>query len=180
MKGIVFTEFIEMVESRFSLEMADRIITAARLPSAGAYTAVGTYDHAEMWSLAVELSKATDTPVPQLMRAYGEYLFGRFTVLHPRCFQGPRSAFDFLQSLDSVIHVEVRKLYPDAELPHFEIIERTDERLVLLYESSRHFADMAEGLMHACSGHFGETIDIAREALPAPNGSRVRFVLTRH
>ena len=45
MKGVIFTEFLEMVESHFSPEMADRIITAARLPSGGAYTAVGTYDH---------------------------------------------------------------------------------------------------------------------------------------
>jgi hypothetical protein len=180
MKGIVFTEFIEMVESRFSLEMAERIIAAARLPSGGAYTAVGTYDHGEMWSLAVELSKATDTPVPQLMRIYGEYLFGRFAVLHPRWLGDVKSAFDLLQSLDSVIHVEVCKLYPDAELPHFEVVERTPGCLVLLYASTRHFADLAEGLMHACAGHFGEAIDIARETLPAQSGSRVRFTLTRH
>ena len=179
MKGVVFTEFIEMVESHFSPEMADRIITAARLPSGGAYTAAGTYDHGEMWSLAVELSKASNIPVPQLMRSYGKYLFGRFALGHPRFFQGIQSAFDFLQSLESVIHVEVRKLYPDAEMPHFEVLDRTDNRLVLLYESARHFGDLAEGLMHACASHFGETIEIAREALPADIGSRERFVLTR-
>jgi hypothetical protein len=179
MKGVVFTEFIEMVESHFSPEMADRIITAARLPSGGAYTAVGAYDHGEMWSLAVELSKASNIPVPQLMRSYGNYLFGRFTAMHPRFFQDTRSTFDFLQTLEGVIHVEVRKLYPEAEMPHFEVLDRTDNRLVLLYESPRHFGDLAEGLMHACAVHFGETIDIAREALPADTGSRERFVLTR-
>jgi len=44
MKGIIFTEFLEMVEDRFSPEIADRIIEAADLPSGGAYTAIGTYD----------------------------------------------------------------------------------------------------------------------------------------
>lgn len=44
MKGVVFTEFIEMVEGRFGLAMVDRIIEAAQLPSSGVYTAVGTYD----------------------------------------------------------------------------------------------------------------------------------------
>jgi Haem-NO-binding len=179
MKGVVFTEFIEMVESHFSPEIADRIIIAARLPSGGAYTTVGTYDHGEMWSLAVELSKASNIPVPLLMRSYGKYLFGRLAVSHPRFFQGAQSAFDFLQSLDGVIHVEVLKLYPDAEMPHFEVLDRTDDRLVLLYESARHFGDLAEGLMHGCASHFGETIHIAREALPADIGSRERFVLTR-
>ena len=38
MKGIVFTEFLDMVEARFTPEVADRMITAAALPSDGAYT----------------------------------------------------------------------------------------------------------------------------------------------
>jgi hypothetical protein len=56
MKGVVFTEFLEMVEGRFGLAMADRIIEAAQLPSSGAYTAVGTYDYTEMVHLVNALS----------------------------------------------------------------------------------------------------------------------------
>jgi len=41
MKGIVFTEFLEMVENKFSPELADRIIEGAEVPSGGVYTAVG-------------------------------------------------------------------------------------------------------------------------------------------
>ena len=51
MKGVVFTEFLEMVEDRFSPEMADRIIEGAELASGGVYTTVGTYDHGEMIQL---------------------------------------------------------------------------------------------------------------------------------
>lgn len=40
MKGIVFTEFLEMVESHHSADMVDDIIDAARLVSGGIYTAV--------------------------------------------------------------------------------------------------------------------------------------------
>lgn len=179
MKGIVFTEFIEMVESHFSPELADRIILAAHLPSGGAYTSVGTYDHAEMWSLVVELSKATGTPMPDLMKVFGEHLLGRFVVGHGAMFAGHRCTFDFLETVDTVIHREVRKLYADAELPHFEVVERTPDRLVLLYESPRHFADLAEGLIQGCARHFGETLRITREDLPAATGSRVRFTTER-
>lgn len=48
MKGIVFVEFLEMVESTFSAEMADDIIDACDLSSGGAYTSVGTYPHSEI------------------------------------------------------------------------------------------------------------------------------------
>ncbi len=53
MKGIVFTEFLEMVEEKFSPELADRIVEEAELPSGGVYTTVGTYNHGEMIKLVI-------------------------------------------------------------------------------------------------------------------------------
>jgi len=178
MKGMVFTEFLEMVESAHGYAMVDRIVEAAHLPSAGAYTAVGTYDHAEMWSLVSQLSHATATPVPDLMQAFGRYLVKRFAAGHGVFFQAP-GLFDFLASIDSVIHVEVRKLYPDAELPHFEVLERTPTRMVLVYRSPRHFGDLAEGLMRGSADHYGEPVRISREAVTEPSGSHIRFTLER-
>jgi hypothetical protein len=62
-----------MVEERYSAEVMDRILLGAKLPSGSAYTAVGTYDHGEMWSLVIELSKVLEVPVPELFRFYGEH-----------------------------------------------------------------------------------------------------------
>jgi hypothetical protein len=177
MKGIVFTQFLEMVEERYSPAIADRILLAAQLPSGGAYTAVGTYDHGEIWSLVCELSKVIDVPVPDLFRAYGEYLFGHFVAAYPHCLGSAASAFDVLQGLDSMIHREVCRLYPDAELPRFDVIERTPHQMTLIYQSARHFADLAEGLIRACGRHFGQTLALTRETLAAEGGSRVRFTL---
>ena len=42
MKGLVFTEFLEMVESKWGLATVDRVIQGAALPNNGAYTSVGT------------------------------------------------------------------------------------------------------------------------------------------
>ena len=38
MKGVVFTEFLEMVEDIFSPDIADQIVEEADLPSGGVYT----------------------------------------------------------------------------------------------------------------------------------------------
>ena len=54
MKGVIFTEFLGMVADRFSEDMVDDIIEASDLPSGGAYTAVGIYDHGEIVALARE------------------------------------------------------------------------------------------------------------------------------
>ena len=86
MKGVVFTEFLDMVEQRFSPDMVDDIIEDANLPSGGAYTAVGTYPHDEMVALVVALSARSGAAVPDLLRAFGEYLFGRFVQGYPGHF----------------------------------------------------------------------------------------------
>ena len=111
-----------------------------------------------MWSLVIELSKAVNVSVPDLFKSYGEHLFGRLAVIYPKLIGAAGSTFDLLQNLDNVIHREVRRLYPDAELPRFEVIERTPSRMVVMYASKRHFADLAEGLLRASGRHFGHAM----------------------
>ena len=179
MKGVVFTEFLEMVENRFSADMVDDIIDDADLPSGGSYTAVGTYPHEEIVALVLALSQRSGLAVRDLLLAFGEHLFGRFVRGYPAFFVGITDALTFLAGIEEIIHAEVRKLYPDAELPRFDVAQHTSGRLVLIYDSRRHFEDLAEGLMRGCIAHFGGGIDIAREVLGEGMGRRERFTLTR-
>lgn len=179
MKGVVFTEFLEMIEDSFSPEMADRIIEAADLSSGGAYTTVGTYDHGEMVRLVSCLSAETGIPSAELMRAFGMHLFERFHAMFPSYFENISSSFEFLQRIDHYIHVEVRKLYHDAELPSFDCDTSRSGCLRLTYRSSRPFAALAEGLIRGCVAHYGETIDIAVEELSDGKGTAARFVLSQ-
>ena len=180
MKGIVFREFIDMVEDQFLLETADTIIAASELSTAGAYTAVGTYPHSEMVSLVVNLSKQTGQPVPALLNHFGRHLFKRFTVIHPQYVTSYQSAFELLKQLDGNIHVEVKKLYIDAELPSFTYEALPDGGMHFDYRSHRALADFAEGLIEGCIAHFGHAITVSRTDLPADEqGAHTRFTLTR-
>jgi hypothetical protein len=179
MKGIVFTEFLEMVEKAFSSDMVDRIIDSAELRSSGAYTTVGTYDHREMIELVACLSRETGTPAPELIRAFGIYLFGRFNVLFPHYFESAASTFDFLRQVEDYIHIEVRKLYPEAELPSFTCESPDPRQLSLVYHSSRPFAALAEGLIRGCIAHYREPIELEVEDLSDGAGTAARFILTK-
>jgi|TARA_B110000908_G_scaffold27527_1_gene32300 hypothetical protein len=48
MKGIIFTEFLDLVEEKFGLGMVDKIIYQSNLASEGIYTSIGTYNFSEM------------------------------------------------------------------------------------------------------------------------------------
>ncbi|MCB1924521.1 MAG: heme NO-binding domain-containing protein [Gammaproteobacteria bacterium] len=179
MKGIVFSEFNEMVEANYSPDIADKIIVESDLPSGGAYTTVGTYDHEELLTLVRRLSRETDTEAAIVIRRLGRHLARRFTELYPGFFDGITSTFDFLDTIERHVHVEVRKLYPDAELPRF-LTERTDENsMAMHYQSRRPFADLAQGLIEGCAEHFGDRLEITRTDSAADDLYKSSFNLKR-
>lgn len=179
MKGVVFTEFVDMVEDSFGLDTVDAMLAPEGLPSGGVYTATGTYGHAEIVTLLTRLTTQTGVPIPDLLRSYGEHLFQRFYQLFPNFFEKPRNSFEFLAAINGTIHVEVRKLYPDAELPEFTHEMTGDDSMLLTYRSPRGLVDLAEGLITGCCRHYDEKMSITRDDRSDGAGTHVVFSLER-
>ncbi len=175
MKGIVFTEFLEMVEEKFGYETVDAILEKSQDVTDGVYTSVGTYKHAELVALIVSLSEETKVSVPDLLHAYGVYLFAIFVRSYPMFFEHVKSMFDFLENIDRHIHKEVVKLYPDAELPRFESYRENEKHLVMIYYSQRKMVDFGMGLITAASDHFKTKIDLTKTVLGDLSGNEVRI-----
>lgn len=178
MKGVVFTEFIDMVEEKFGYETVDVLLRQEGLSSNGAYTAVGTYPHSELVKLVMALHEKTGIPVPALLKAFGNYLFQTFRKGYGAFFENANNAFNFLESIENYIHVEVLKLYPDAELPRFESKRIEGNTLQLDYFSDRRMADFAEGLIESTFEHFEEKVHI-QKSNQDERGAHVRFLLKK-
>jgi len=174
MKGIVFTEFLEMVESSFGLEITDTIIENSDLPSEGIYTSIGTYDFNEMVSLITSLSSEVKIPADDLIYTFGLYLFGSLGKAHPEVIQSYNSPLALLYSIEDHIHVHVKKLYPEAELPTFKILEKTDTSISMIYASSRGLYRLAHGLIEKAFEHFNGSADVTFELLKE-DGTEVKF-----
>lgn len=179
MKGMVFTEFLDFVSATHGPDMVDDIIDDAAPPNGGAYTAIGTYPHGEMGALVGALAKRISASAPDLLSAFGTHLCKRFTVKYPDFFRTKTTLFDFLESIDNHIHVEVHKLYPDAELPTFRLTQRGDDAIDLDYESCRPLESLAEGMIRAAAEHYGQPITIDKTRMEDGNGAFVRFSI-RH
>jgi hypothetical protein len=176
MKGKLFTEFFELVDDRFSFETSERLIEMSHLPSEGIYTAVGTYDSQEMATLVSNLSTLTGVPVPDLLKEFGRHLFKRFLTSFPDFFEGITSSLEFLPRVDSFVHLEVRRLYPDAKLPSFTCTKPKPGAMLMTYRSKRRLSDLAEGLILACIDHFGESLVVRRET-DRNDPTETRFVI---
>lgn len=169
MKGMVFCDFLEMVDKVFSPEVVENIIDLSNLPNKGAYTDIGTYDHKELLRLVSNLSTITGVPISTLEVEYGKYLFKKLYNRYTDIVQNANSTFNFLQQVDQHIHVEVLKLYPEAELPRFECTMLSPKSMTMKYSSNHPFADLAEGLIQGCADHYQEVITLKRQKLPAEN-----------
>jgi len=175
---MVFTEFIEFVEDSFGFDVAQEMIDGADLPNEGVYTGVGTYNSDELVSMVVELSELTGIEVPELLTAYGKHLFFRFAQLYPHFFHDGVNIFDFINQIDNYIHIEVQKLYPDAELPSVATVKREADSIEIVYSSKRKFGDFAHGLLLGAIAFFNEEMTIERENL-TEDGSKIKFILQR-
>ncbi|MBC7728192.1 MAG: heme NO-binding domain-containing protein [Microbacteriaceae bacterium] len=179
MLGLVFTEFVELVEDKFSPEIADAVIDEVAAPHGGAYTAVGYYPHEEMMTMVGSLSRQTGVPAPDLVRTFGGHLLHRFAAAHGDMFARHGNLFDFVASIHDEIHVEVRKLYDQAALPSFTVLSRDDRELRLLYQSPRAMEQLAQGLLEQAAVHYGEPCDIRHAPHDGPQGAGVLFTLVK-
>lgn len=178
MKGLIFTEFCDMVEDKYGVTLLQEVIDESQVESEGAYTAVGTYDYKEFHKLVNVLSARSDDNAPQIMYDFGCHAFKVFTKHYKAFFDKASGLFEFLELIENYIHPEVRKLYPDAELPHFNSNRINDLTLELVYTSKRHMSAFAHGLIACSAEYFGgdAQIDVAPDL---KNKDIVRFMIQK-
>lgn len=173
-KGLVFTTFFAFCEERFGADMLDDVIEEARLPHGGAYTSVGTYPFEEMVALITALVRRTRLTMPAAMEEFGAFCFARWVLKFPHLF-ADRHLFDILAGIDAFHHSEVKKLYPDAELPSFTVVRRTTDEIVLDYRSCKPLADLAVGVIRGAGTHLNFPVTISYNTIDGA----VRFRVAR-
>lgn len=178
MKGVIFTELIEMMEDLMGLDFTNKVIEDARLENDGAYTAVGTYSQQDMFKLMQSLSKYAGNSQEKLLKSYGEYLFYRLSTTYAKELAESPHAFSFLQKLKAIIRMEVLKFAPKARVPLISTRLKDKNTLEVLYSANQNMSDLIEGIILGCIGYYQEAISIERE-LSQPDGSSVRFILKK-
>ena len=175
MKGIIFTEFLDMVERDFGIETLDAILSKAKL--SGVYTSVGTYPDSEMNNLVQALSGVLNKDVNVLHEYFGKSLFHGLLKNYPSFFSDNISLFEFINSIHDHIHVEVKKLYPDAVLPDIIVQNQSDSQITILYSSSRKYGNIAKGLLLSTIEYFNVKASLKEKKL-SESGDEVLFNIT--
>lgn len=164
MKGIVFNLLEDVVTTHLGDVAWDDTLDTAGV--GGSYTSLGNYEDEEFVALLDAISARTGRPVGDTLRWFGHKSMPFLAQRYTEFFKAHNSLRSFLLSLNDVIHAEVRKLYPGAEVPVFEFEsppgEVGHETLHIHYRSRRRLCLLAEGFIAGAADCFAESVAVSQ------------------
>lgn len=160
MKGVIFTLFQDMIEEEFGLECWEYLIADESIKSGGVYTTVYLYPDEELLTLVKRLSDYLNESQEKLVEHFGEYLLPHLVKSLPPSVFNYTDLWSFLAAIDDVIHVEVRKLNPDALTPVIKVLSGNKNTMTLTYSSPRKMCFLAVGLIINSGKYFNTPVNV--------------------
>lgn len=179
MKGIVFVELIRMAESVMGEDAVDDVLDQLDLGTDGAFSTVGNYPCRELLALVDAFGAHLDAPVDALQKQFGLWMFQRFVEGYPAFFEDKTDGFDMLASIEDEVHVEVRKLYPEVELPTFSTERLSSNEFQMIYSSERPLEHFCLGLIEGCMSYFDHVSTIEMRQVDHENRYTAEFTISR-
>ena len=179
MKGIIFTSFIGYMQEHHGDAIATETLRQAGvLKDDGGYIEQETYPYEDMFELAGNLAAITGVTLSATFEDFGAYLFINLAKRFGSFFAPDETLFSFLQKLESHIHVEVRKKYPDANLPGFTFNQVDENNLHMIYTSERAMSDFGMGMIKGAATWFKRDVFVGKQDLtPDHSGTRVQIIV---
>ncbi len=176
MKGIVFNLFEQFVEAALGPGAFGRACAEAKLQTTDPFVGPGNYPDEDLIELLSVTCRQHDLGAEAALESFGRFAFAKLAGATPQFVAPFRHPKPFLLTLGSVVHAEVKKLYPHAEPPELTTEDTGHAKLRLTYRSKRGMASLALGLLHGVGEHFGvpHTITVSERD---PQGRGARFDL---
>ena len=130
--------------------------------AAGVYTSLGNYQDSELVALIGALAARTGESEPWTLRWFGRTAMPMLAAAYPAFFVDQDDIRTFVVALNDIIHPEVRKLYPGADVPTFGFRRVDEATVVLRYGSPRRMCALAEGLIEGAAAQFGQQVTITQ------------------
>lgn len=155
MKGIIFNITENFINDNYGEDIYDEIIESCNLITTEPIIAPGIYPFKDLDEIFIQSSKKLKLSKEELMKKIGHYTFSKLAEKYPNFVTPFNHPKEFLKTVECIIHVEVRKLYPKSELPSFQYSEPSEYELIITYYSERKLYQFMEGLINGVSEYFG-------------------------
>lgn len=154
MKGIIFNLLEQFITETAGEEIYQTILDRCSLQTREPFVGPGTYPDEDLTALVKSTVTVLGISPPEALRRFGKFAFPKLAEHFPDFVSPHRHPKEFLKTVDSIIHVEVRKLYENAKVPSFLYRDPAPDRLVIEYRSDRRLCHFMEGLIEGVADHF--------------------------
>ena len=159
MEGIGFNAAEKAVTALLGADAWDELLDAA--DSDGVYTALGTYPDEELLALVMAAAEATGQSPADVQRLVGRHALEHLIPPVADLVNTDGCVFEFLTSVHEIIHIEVKKLSPDATPPDLIPERLATDLLQLTYRSERGLSALAEGLILGAGDLFSQPVAVS-------------------
>ena len=179
MKGIIFNLLEDFIVSRYGEDKYEEIIAASETGSLDPFEIVspGSYPDEAFQTIIKSASEKIDTNIPEMLKDLGQHSLTKLAERYPHFFDPYNHPRDFLKTASMIHHVEVKKLYHGAEVPHFYVDDHGQSGLTIVYKSKRHLCYLAEGLIAGLGGHYKVPVSVKQSECLLSGGSKCNFIV---
>ncbi len=178
MHGLVNKAVEDLIRTKFGAHAWEQIANIAGIDDVG-FISMDPYPDEITYGLVTAASKVLETPVDQLLEAFGEY----WTLYTAREGYGDLLSIsgdnfhNFLENLDG-LHARIALSFPELKPPAFHCEHKDDGNLVLHYYSERPgLAPMVKGLVKGLANMFEIDVDIEQIADKANHDDHDVFLI---
>ena len=175
MKGVVFNLLEDVVRREFGDSEWQHVRQDADVDSA--FTSLDSYPDAVLRKLVAAVGKRAHKTPGEALQWFGRHSMPFLRTMYPAFFASQTSTRSFILTLNDIIHPEVRRLYPGADVPWFDFDTSTPDALTLGYRSPRKLCALAHGFIEGAADHFGETVDVEQTECMHRGDARCVFQL---
>ena len=169
MRGVIFRTYLNFISDRFNHEVLDDILQKDDYPNKGGFSSAGNYKVKYLHSLISNTAYLFSNSKELVLSTFGEYAFkfllDRFKKLYKNTNTPLHTdnAYDFLEQLNVIHFDELKKIYPDAKFPKFDIQRKDTRHIVIEYSSHRNLPHLVYGLIQGCLKYFDENSSLSME-----------------
>ena len=159
MKGVIFNALEDFTDQNFGEDQFQGVVDSVDLETKEPFVGPGTYPDGDLLKIVGKILEVKSLKLDWALREFGKFLFPKLISINESYAKDSKGIIDFLQRVDSIIHIEVKKLFPGAVTPTFIYSDITENSLKIKYISERQFCFLMEGLILGASEYFNEPIE---------------------
>ena len=174
MKGVIFNLLEEFSDENLGEDTWEQALEQSGNQDKF-FVGTNTYSDSILLDIFGKLISLKSIGANKALNLFGEFTFNALAKKYSDILKPFNNSKEVLMGLDSIIHVEVRKLIAESDPPGFIILREEKDELDLEYRSKRELCALATGLLNGLQKLNNNDFEFTHSECKHENGEKCVF-----